>query len=53
LEIDLAHRPVGCTQYATFHPTFLYETVWFVAVARRNYRDGERDDARPVRVVEG
>jgi prolipoprotein diacylglyceryl transferase len=24
LEISPAHRPVGCAQYATFHPTFLY-----------------------------
>lgn len=31
LEIDLAHRPVGYEQYATFHPTFLYEVVWNVA----------------------
>ncbi len=28
LHIDLAHRPAGYTQFATFHPTFLYELVW-------------------------
>jgi prolipoprotein diacylglyceryl transferase len=28
LKIDFAHRPVGYTQYATFHPTFLYEFIW-------------------------
>lgn len=28
LEIDLSHRPAGYLQYATFHPTFLYELVW-------------------------
>ncbi|MES9325354.1 prolipoprotein diacylglyceryl transferase [Cutibacterium acnes] len=28
LEIDLSHRPPGYLQYATFHPTFLYELVW-------------------------
>ena len=28
LEIDPANRPAGYTQYATFHPTFLYEAVW-------------------------
>jgi prolipoprotein diacylglyceryl transferase len=28
LKIDLAHRPDGYTQYATFHPTFLYEAIW-------------------------
>lgn len=32
LEIDLAHRPAGFEQYATFHPTFLYEMIWNVAV---------------------
>ena len=33
LEIDLAHRPAGYLQYATFHPTFLYELVWSLAGA--------------------
>lgn len=28
LEIDLAHRITGYEQYATYHPTFLYELVW-------------------------
>jgi len=28
LQIDLAHRPSGYEQFATFHPTFLYESVW-------------------------
>jgi prolipoprotein diacylglyceryl transferase len=28
LEIDAQHRPVGYEQYATFHPTFLYEFIW-------------------------
>lgn len=28
LKIDVAHRPPGFTQYATFHPTFLYESLW-------------------------
>ena len=32
LKIDLAHRPAGYTQYATFHPTFLYESVWCLLV---------------------
>lgn len=30
LMIDPAHRPVGYEQYATFHPTFLYELIWCV-----------------------
>ena len=33
LEIDLTHRPSGYEQYATFHPTFLYEALWLVLVA--------------------
>jgi prolipoprotein diacylglyceryl transferase len=32
LKIDLAHRPVGYTQYATFHPTFLYESLWCLVI---------------------
>jgi len=32
LKIDLAHRPAGYTQYATFHPTFLYESLWCLGV---------------------
>jgi len=32
LEIDLTHRPAGFTQYATFHPTFLYESLWCLLV---------------------
>ena len=31
LEIDLAHRPAGYTQYATFQPTFLYESLFCLA----------------------
>lgn len=33
LEIDPAHRPDGYEQYATFQPTFLYESLWCVLVA--------------------
>jgi prolipoprotein diacylglyceryl transferase len=32
LEIDLAHRVAGYEGYATFHPTFLYEALWNVAL---------------------
>ncbi|SER55270.1 prolipoprotein diacylglyceryl transferase [Propionibacterium cyclohexanicum] len=28
LMIDPQHRPAGYQQYATFHPTFLYELIW-------------------------
>ena len=34
LEIDPAHRARRATrQYATFHPTFLYESIWDLGVA--------------------
>lgn len=33
VEIDLEHRVGGYGQYATFHPTFLYELVWNLGVA--------------------
>jgi prolipoprotein diacylglyceryl transferase len=33
LQIDAAHRPDGYAQYATFHPTFLYELLWNLALA--------------------
>ncbi|GAA1721441.1 prolipoprotein diacylglyceryl transferase [Kribbella yunnanensis] len=32
LEIDPAHRPDGFAEFATFHPTFLYEAVWNLGV---------------------
>lgn len=33
LEIDAAHRPEGYAAFETFHPTFLYESLWNVGVA--------------------
>jgi prolipoprotein diacylglyceryl transferase len=33
LQIDPAKRPEGYEQFATFHPTFLYESLWLVGVA--------------------
>ncbi|MGN6333143.1 MAG: prolipoprotein diacylglyceryl transferase [Motilibacteraceae bacterium] len=33
LEIDPARRPAGYEQYATFHPTFLYESLWCLLAA--------------------
>lgn len=33
LEIDPARRPAGYIEFDTFHPTFLYESLWAVAVA--------------------
>ena len=33
LEIDLEHRPSGYEDVATYHATFLYESLWCVGVA--------------------
>ncbi|MGZ4249101.1 MAG: prolipoprotein diacylglyceryl transferase [Solirubrobacteraceae bacterium] len=33
LQIDPAHRPARYEHYATFHPTFLYELIWNLALA--------------------
>jgi prolipoprotein diacylglyceryl transferase len=33
LEIDPEHRPEGFASYETFHPTFLYESLWLLGVA--------------------
>lgn len=33
IQIDAAHRPAGYASYTTFHPTFLYELIWNVALA--------------------
>lgn len=33
LQIAVGNRPAGYEEYATFHPTFLYESLWLVGVA--------------------
>ncbi|EFQ84294.1 prolipoprotein diacylglyceryl transferase [Aeromicrobium marinum DSM 15272] len=33
LEIDPENRPAGFLEFATFHPTFLYELLWNLAAA--------------------
>lgn len=33
LNIPLEKRPVGFETFATFHPTFLYEALWSIAIA--------------------
>ena len=33
LEIPAQYRPLGYSQYETFHPTFLYEAIWCFALA--------------------
>jgi prolipoprotein diacylglyceryl transferase len=47
LEIDSAHRPAGYAQYATFHPTFLYELIWDLLLAGLLVRLGRRRAIRP------
>lgn len=33
LEIPLNYRPVGYTNFTTFHPVFLYESIWCLLIA--------------------
>ena len=33
LEIPLKYRPVGYSEFETFHPTFLYEAIWCTVIA--------------------
>jgi prolipoprotein diacylglyceryl transferase len=47
LRIDPAHRPAGYTQYATFHPTFLYEIIWNLSLAAFLVWLGRTRDIRP------
>ena len=47
LEIDFAHRPSGYSEAATFHPTFLYEGLWNVALAVFLVRIERRGVLRP------
>jgi prolipoprotein diacylglyceryl transferase len=47
LEISIAHRPAGYTQYATFHPTFLYELIWNLLLAAALVWLGHRRTIRP------
>ena len=51
LEIDPAHRPVGYETVATFHPTFLYEALWNLALAGLLIAwDNRNPKARPGRL---
>jgi prolipoprotein diacylglyceryl transferase len=47
LEISPAHRPAGYLQYATFHPTFLYELIWNLLLACALVLLGRRRTIRP------
>jgi prolipoprotein diacylglyceryl transferase len=46
LQIDSAHRPSAYAHFATFHPTFLYELIWNLALAGALIWLGHR---RPIR----
>jgi len=51
LRIDPSHRPSGYEQFATFHPTFLYEAVWNLLLAGALIAwERRRPDARPGRL---
>lgn len=47
LEIDAAHRPAAYAHAATFHPTFLYELLWNLALAAALVGLGRRRTIRP------
>lgn len=46
LHIDPTHRPAGYLNYATFHPTFLYELIWNLALAAALVWLGHRRNIR-------
>jgi prolipoprotein diacylglyceryl transferase len=50
LEIDVQNRPDGYTQYATFHPTFLYESLWNLALCGLLLLIDRRHRLRPGRL---
>jgi prolipoprotein diacylglyceryl transferase len=47
LKIAPDNRPTGYEQYSTFHPTFLYEFIWDIALAGALIWIGRRRTIRP------
>jgi prolipoprotein diacylglyceryl transferase len=47
LDISLAHRPPGYAHYTTFHPTFLYELIFDLALAALLVWLGHHRGVRP------
>jgi len=47
LQIDAAHRPAAYANATTFHPTFLYELIWNLALAGVLVWIGRRARTRP------
>ena len=50
LQISVLHRPAGYVQYATFQPTFLYESLWNLALAGALVLLDRRRVVRPGRI---
>jgi prolipoprotein diacylglyceryl transferase len=53
LRIDREHRPAGMEDEATYHPTFLYEAVWNLALAAVLIWIGRRRRVRPGQLFGG
>ena len=53
LRIDRDHRPDGLEDVATYHPTFLYEALWNLALAAVLVWLGRRRSVRPGQLFAG
>ncbi len=53
LRIDPDHRPEGLEDVATYHPTFLYEALWNLALAAVLVWLGRRRRLRPGQLFAG
>ena len=53
LRIDEAHRPVGLEDVALYHPTFLYEALWNLALAAVLVWIARRWDPKPGQLFTG
>jgi len=53
LRIDEAHRPAGLEDVALYHPTFLYEALWNLALAALLVWIGRRWDPEPGQLFAG
>jgi prolipoprotein diacylglyceryl transferase len=53
LEIDPAHRPIAYADVTAFHPTFLYEALWNLALAAVLVVVGRRWHPRPGQLFAG
>ena len=50
VRIDLEHRPAGMEQFTSFHPTFLYESLWNLVVVGVVVLVGRRGHLQPGRL---